>query len=322
MASQATLKVIFDTDPGVDDALALAFLHAHPGLELLAVTTVFGNADIETTTRNARYLCQRFGVQAPIAQGAAGPLQRERNPSPVAIHGENGLGDYPLDIDRLAPLQDRDAADEIIAQIRAAPGAATIIAVGPLTNLALACHRAPEIAHLTKELILMGGAFGTFGRGGNVTPHAEANIFNDPEAAAIVMAAPWPISVVGLDVTLDCILTNEAAETLVRQAGWLGRFIFDVTRHYVEGYRADGVDGCCLHDVAAIAYAIDRDLFRVQYGAIDVETMGAEIGRTRLREDGRPPAPRDVCVGVDHQRLVDLFRATIVRQGANAGTPA
>ncbi|TCS15301.1 nucleoside hydrolase [Caulobacter sp. BK020] len=316
MSLQSPLKVVFDTDPGVDDALALAFLHAHPGLDLLAVTTVFGNADIETTTRNARYLCQRFGISAPIAQGAAKPLHRARNPSPVAIHGGNGLGDYPVPDLRLPPLQPRDAADEIIARIRAAPGAVTIIAVGPLTNLALACTRDPEIAILAREVILMGGAFGVGKHAGNVTPHAEANIFNDPEAAAIVLAAPWPISIVGLDVTLDCLLTNEAAEALTERAGWLGRFIFDVTRHYVEAYRADGVDGCCLHDVAAVAYAIDRGLFRIRHGAVGVDTIGPQTGRTRWLPDEPPPAPRNVCVGVDRDGLVDLFCESIVRQSA------
>lgn len=322
MSPQFPLKVVFDTDPGVDDALALAFLHAHPGLDLLAVTTVFGNADIETTTRNARYLCQRFGVSAPIAQGAAAPLQRQRNPSPVAIHGENGLGDYPINTHQLAPLRPRDAADEIIAQVRAAPGAVTIIAVGPLTNLALACVRDPQVAFLVKEVILMGGAFGDRGRTGNVTPYAEANIFNDPDAAAIVLDAPWPINMVGLDVTLDCILTNAEAESLARRAGGLGRFIFDVSRHYVEGYRPDGVDGCCLHDVAAIAYAVDRELFRVRHGPVGVETTGTRLGQTYWLTDRQAPAPRRVCIGVDHRSLVDLFCGTIISHGAHAGTSA
>lgn len=319
MSPQFPLKVVFDTDPGVDDALALAFLHGHPSLELLAVTTVFGNADIETTTRNARYLCQRFGISAPIAKGAPGPLQRERNPSPVAIHGDNGLGNYPAQYQRLPPLQPHDAADEIIARIRAAPGAVTLVAVGPLTNLAQACRRDPEIATLAREVILMGGAFGTGGRNGNVTPYAEANIFNDPEAAAVVLAAPWPISAVGLDVTLDCLLTNEEAEALTWRAGELGRFIFDVTRHYVEAYRADGVEGCCLHDVAAIAYAIDSSLFRVRHGAVGVETLGPRSGQTYWLQNPSPPAPRRVCVGVDHRSLVELFCSTLVQQAATVG---
>ena len=182
-------KVIFDTDPGIDDACALALVAASPALELVGITSVFGNAPVGTTTRNALYLRRRYGLAAPVARGAARPLACPPRDFPAFIHGENGLGDFPLPglaetgqdpADRPHAL---DAAHFIVEQLRAAPGEITLIAVGPLTNLALALDIDPGIASLVAEVVVMGGAFGTAGRPGNVSPVAEANIYNDPHAA-------------------------------------------------------------------------------------------------------------------------------------------
>ena len=177
--------LILDTDPGVDDALALLYLRARnqqkwPDLKLLAITTVFGNADVETTTRNALWLRARLGLSAPVYRGAAEPLTRPRGLSPKHVHGENGLGDLDLSGAPLSPAGSGAAHERIIDLVRARPREITIVAIGPLTNLALALRAAPDVAGLVAGVTIMGGAFAA----GNVTPFAEANIHNDPEAAA------------------------------------------------------------------------------------------------------------------------------------------
>ena len=174
------LKVIFDTDPGVDDAMALMLLARHPDVELLGVTTVFGNADIDNVTRNALYLRERFGFDAPIARGAARPLTgRTTAPPPHFIHGRNGLGDIALPDTIEAPLDQRPAHQFIIDALRSHPHDVTIIAVGRMTNLALALESAPDVTGLVHDVVVMGGAFGRNGHMGNVSPVAEANIYGD-----------------------------------------------------------------------------------------------------------------------------------------------
>ena len=301
--------VILDTDPGVDDALALLYLRGSPNLRLLAMTTVFGNADIETTTRNALYLRDRLGLVVPVHRGAAAPLSRPRGASPVHVHGQNGLGDIDLEGFE-APAPDAGAAhDRIIALVRAHPGQVSLLAIGPLTNLALALRAAPEIAGLVAEVVVMGGAFGDGERGGNVTPFAEANIHNDPEAAAEVLAASWPVTLVGLDVTTRCVLTNAQAKRLAA-AGALGRFAWDVSRGYAAAYgRHDGLDGCCLHDVAALALLLHPEAFSTREDRIAVAVAPGRVGQTRWAASG--PRHR-VCLEVDATQIVESFMQALL----------
>ena len=320
-------KVIFDTDPGIDDAMALALIQASPTLDLIGMTTVFGNSDVETTTRNARYLAARFGIEVPIFKGAGEPIVGDRHASPVHIHGHNGLGDTELAPHALAPLRDELAHQFIIRALRAHPGEITLIPVAPLTNLALALKAAPDIAGLAREVIIMGGAFGWGPRRGNVSPVAEANIYNDPHAADMVMTASWPVTVVGLDVTSRCVLSNEAAASLAARAGDLGRFLHDISRDYAAIYRRfQGIDGCCLHDVAAVACAIDPTLFTTERGPIRVATEGIALGQTILRPELQtfPPGPWDglpsqnACRGVDAPAVTAMLIDAVMALGAKA----
>ena len=178
------MKVIFDTDPGIDDAMALLYLSKLPEIELLGITTVVGNADLETTTRNALFLRQKFGLSAPVVRGAAETLDGVDKAEPVIVHGLNGLGEIDIPAVDDSGLQAGDASQFIIETVRAHPGEVTIIAVGRMTNLALALRADPEVAALTRQVVIMGGAFGYEGRSGNVTPVAEANIHGDPVAVA------------------------------------------------------------------------------------------------------------------------------------------
>ncbi|CAN5434700.1 nucleoside hydrolase [soil metagenome] len=304
--------VILDTDPGVDDALALLYLRANPALKLLAMTTVFGNADIDTTTRNALYLRDRFCPDTPVYRGAAAPLARPRGMSPTHVHGDNGLGD--IDLPSVSSQADSGMAHErIITLIRAYPGQITLIAIGPLTNLALALRAAPDIAGLVVEVVVMGGAFGTNGKFGNVTPFAEANIHNDPEAADAVLAGDWPVTLIGLDVTTLCVLTNDEALNLATLGGEDGQFVRDVSRGYAAAYaHHEGVDGCCLHDVAAVAYALDPTPFETRRGAITIDLDGARRGQTRWGADDHRSS-QNACLLANSAVIVSRFLQALTR---------
>lgn len=315
MSTPSPKLVILDTDPGVDDALALLHLRASPDLRLLAMTTVFGNADVETTTRNALYLRHRLGLDVPVHRGAHGPLSRPRPASPTHVHGQNGLGDIDL-TGFTPPLPDAGAAHErIIDLARAHPGQITLLALGPLTNLALALRAAPEIAGLVAEVVVMGGAFGQGPRGGNVTPYAEANIHNDPEAAAEVLAATWPVVLVGLDVTTRCVLSNDQARDLAARGGEAGRFAWEVSRGYAAAYgRHEGLDGCCLHDVAAAAFVLHPDAFEARAGRISITTDGPRVGQTNWTAS---PSVQRVAFEVDDRLVVQRFMRSVLQPRAS-----
>lgn len=320
MSGMQTLKVIYDTDPGVDDAMALLLLARHPRIELIGVTTVFGNADIATTTRNALYLKQKLGFSAPIAQGAGAPLVGEPDAPPTFVHGVNGLGDIwlPAVTETADP---RPAHQLIIDLVRANPHEVTIIAVGRMTNLERAMREAPEIVGLVKQVLVMGGAFGRNGHTGNVTPVAEANIWGDPDAADIVFGAAWPVSIAGLDVTQATIMTEPYLEELADAAGSDGAFVRAISAFYQNFHRESaGLDGFYVHDSSAVALALHPEFYKVETGAIRVVTEGIAIGQTIIKPDGRnyPPGPWDgrpsqsIAVGVDADAVLKLYRDTLV----------
>ncbi|NYH15989.1 nucleoside hydrolase [Paraburkholderia bryophila] len=314
-------KIIYDTDPGVDDAMALVFQARHPEIELLGLTSVFGNATIQTTTRNARFLAGRFAPGVPVAQGAAAPLKRIA-PDPLAwIHGDNGLGNIALDMSDAATLDERPAHRFIIDTVRAHPGEVTLVAVGPLTNLALALADDPQIATLVKQVVIMGGAFGTDGVLGNVTPAAEANILGDPDAADLVFGAAWPVAIVGLDVTQRTIMSRDYLASLRERGGAAGQFVWDVSRHY-EAFHEESAQlaGIYVHDSSAVAYVLAPHLYTTRSGPVRVLTEGIAVGQTIQKPVTMPvPAPDwdsrpacKVCVDVDVGGMLALYEKTIL----------
>jgi inosine-uridine nucleoside N-ribohydrolase len=314
-------SLIVDTDPGIDDAMALLYLRACPSISIAAITTVFGNASVAATTRNACYLASRFDIDAPIFAGASAPLQSGRTDFPTHVHGENGLGDVAIP-QKLARGPAAGAAHErIVELIRSAPHEITVLTLGPMTNLALALRHDPGIAKLVRRVVVMGGAFGWGERRGNVSPVAEANIRSDPHAADEVLAASWPVTVVGLDVTMRCVLGTEAARALATNGGEAGQFLWDISRDYEAMYfKYDGIRGCCLHDVAAAIHVVDPQLFTTVSGPIRVVTEGIAIGQTIQRPPGLqfPPGawdgapPHEACRDVDPQALLDLYSRTLI----------
>jgi len=314
----AAHKVIFDTDPGIDDAMALLFLHHHRDVDLLGITTVFGNAPIEATTHNALVLKDRWDIAAPVARGAAKAISPDR---PVRIpaalvHGDNGLGNVPLPETTVSQADPRPAHRFIIDTVRAHPGEISIVAVGRMSNLALALQEDPEIAGLVKDVIVMGGAFGV---PGNVSPVAEANIFGDPEAADIVMTAPWKVVVIGLDVTSKTIMTRAMLEALGAAGGPRAQFLVDISQHYIDFYARYVENGMMVHDSCACAYLVAPELFTTRSGAIRVASEGVATGQTILKPDGRyfPPGPWDgkpsqhAAFGIDAAAVLDLIHRTI-----------
>ncbi len=313
-------KVIYDTDPGVDDALALVFQALHPQIELLGVTSVFGNSTIEITTRNALYLAGRFAPGTPVARGAAEPLRRAV-PAPIDwIHGSDGLGNTGFSSNDRSVPDPRPAHRFIIDTVRALPHEVTLLAVGPLTNLALALGEDPEIASLVKQVVVMGGAFGTNGINGNVSPAAEANMLGDPHAADIVFGAQWPVAIVGLDVTERTIMTTDYMARLRDEAGEAGRFVWDVSRHYEAFHQSSaGLAGTYVHDSSAVAYLLAPHLYTTRKGPVRVLTEGIAAGHTLQKPltfaapspdwDDRPAC--DVCVEVDAQEMLALYARTL-----------
>lgn len=314
-------KVIFDTDPGVDDAMALLFLHNHPEIDLIGITTVFGNASIDTTTRNALFLKREWNIAAPVAKGNGKTYNPMRNPVdwPVMIHGHDGLGniDVPDVID--LPVDARPAHRFIIETVRAHPGEVTLIAVGRMSNLAYALKEDPEIAGLVREVVIMGGAFDV---PGNITPAAEANIHGDPEAADAVMTAPWKVTVVGLDVTMKTVMPRKRLAELVARNGKHLKLLSDISQFYIDFYgrHVEG-EGMVVHDSCACIYLVAPELFTTRPGAIRVVAGGIADGQTIQKPDARsfPPGNWDglpsqhACIGIDAKKVMALLDETLVR---------
>lgn len=311
-------KVIYDTDPGVDDAMALLFLHHHKDIDLLGVTTVFGNALIETTTNNALFLKREWKIDAPVARGAGETFlpHRVSHAPPVTIHGHDGLGNIGVPEVNDVPLDPRPAHTFIVETIRANPGEVTLVAVGRMTNLANALKEDPEIVNLVKEVVIMGGAFEV---SGNVTPAAEANIHGDPEAADMVFTASWPVVVVGLDVTMQTVMTNRQLADIKEAAGGRGKLLFDLSQFYIKFYETRVPDGMVIHDSCAAVYVVAPELFTTRSGTIRVVCGGIADGQTIQKPDGRGFGPSDwdglpsqkICTGIDAPAVLQLIHDAI-----------
>jgi inosine-uridine nucleoside N-ribohydrolase len=314
-------KVIFDTDPGVDDAMALLFLVRHPEIDLLGITTTFGNASIETTTRNALFLKREWKIDAPVSKGdgqkylASGEIYDY----PTYVHGHDGLGniDVPEVID--LPLDPRPAHQFIIETVKAHPGDVTIIAVGRMTNLANALKDAPEIAGLVKEVVMMGGAFDV---PGNVTPAAEANIHGDAAAADAVFIAPWKVAAVSLDVTLKTTMSRPRLAELSKVGGSAMELLNRISQFYIDFYDGEVEDSMVVHDTCACVYVVAPELFTMRPGSVRVQVGGVGDGKTIQKPDSMRFGPsvwddqpiQLVSVDVDAGGIMTLVEETLVRR--------
>lgn len=283
-------KVIIDTDPGVDDAQAIALALAHPEIDLLGLTTVFGNATVDITTRNALKILELLGAtKTPVALGADRPLSQKRFPSPDFVHGDDALGNLHLPAPKSSPLAET-AAEFMVRYANRYRGELYLIAIGPLTNIAHALQLDPALPSKVKRLIVMGG---TLYEPGNVTPIAEANFICDPHAADIVLGADWPSTVVGLDVTHQTSLFDRDLQLLRDCAGRVGEFLWRSSRFYFAFYRADQnlaedeESRVPLHDVSAVVALLEPSAFKYLHGAARVTSSGIGLGQLSLDSKGR-----------------------------------
>lgn len=265
-------KIIIDTDPGQDDAVAILLALASPEeIEVLGITCVAGNVPLELTSKNARIICELAGrPDVKVYAGCDRPLGRELVTA-EHVHGETGLNG-PVLPDPTMPLQDQHGVDYIVETLRAAaPKSITLCPLGPLTNIATALQRAPEIAEAVQEIVLMGGAYFEVG---NITPTAEFNIYVDPEAADIVFKSGIPIVVMPLDVTHKALVTqprNDAFRAIGNVAGTAVAQMTDFFERFdKEKY---GSSGAPLHDPCVTAYLIRPDLFAGRHINVEIETQ-------------------------------------------------
>ncbi|WP_424990178.1 nucleoside hydrolase [Fluviibacterium sp. S390] len=267
-------KIIIDTDPGQDDAVAILLALASPEeIDLLGITTVAGNVPLALTSKNARIICELVGrSDVKIYAGAEAPLERLLRTA-EHVHGDTGLNGPALP-DPLMPLQDTSAVDFIVDTLRREPaGSVTLCPLGPLTNIAMALQQAPDIAPRIAGIVLMGGAYFEVG---NITPAAEFNIYVDPEAAQIVFASGVPLTVMPLDVTHKALTTEPRVEAFRNMGTPVGRAVAEWT-DFFERFDMEKYDspGAPLHDPCVIAWLIRPELFSGRFINVEIETQSA-----------------------------------------------
>ncbi|MEV0615474.1 nucleoside hydrolase [Nonomuraea sp. NPDC050404] len=306
-------KVLIDCDPGIDDALALALAAGSADhLDIVGITTVGGNVDLELTTANALALREFLAMgQVPVVPGSAGALL-PRTVRAAHVHGTSGLGDVVLPEPQRG-VSEGHAVDFIVETLKADPGEITLVAVGPLTNIALAVRREPRIVEWARDLVIMGGSYTR----GNHNPAAEFNMLADPEAAAIVFEAGWTVRMLGLDVTLKASVTTAVLDRM-RPLGRLSELLVPATQFYGM-VTAEG--GPAIHDACAVAYVLDPELFTCVPAVVNVETAGQYTrGMTvtdfRVAEQG---ANALVATSLDVPRFWDLVVGAYEKLAARLG---
>lgn len=301
-------KIIIDTDPGIDDALAILLaLSAKDELEVLGLTTVNGNVGVEQVTKNAFKILKIAGREdVPVYQGNGKPLMRETDHCEV-FHGDDGLGNLDMEESERIPEKE-SAVDFLVRKVREEKGEITLVPIGPLTNIADAVQRDPEFVKNVKEVVIMGGAE----QGGNMSPHAEFNFWTDPEAASIVFRAGFKkITMIGLDATSYVFLSPTLRELLYQINTPASRFIHKITRLYVDGHwQVEKKLGCELCDVLTIAYLLDRNVVEKVEAFVEIETKGlcdgaSVVYRTKFYPEKGKNC--EVAVKADTKRFFELF---------------
>lgn len=308
-------KIILDCDPGHDDAFAILLAHGNPEVELAAITTVAGNQTLPKVTRNARAVATLAGITGvPIAAGCERPLVREQITA-GNIHGKSGLDGAELP-QPAVPLDSRHAVELIVELVMAAePGEITLVPVGPLTNIAVAMRREPRIVPRVREVVLMGGAHTR----GNVTPAAEFNIAVDPEAAAAVFAADWPVTMVGLDLTHQALATPEILDRIAAIGTPVARAVHGLLGFFQRAYLTEtGMPAPPVHDPCAVARVIAPDVMAVEDAFVTVETQGRWTSGMTVTDFGAAygqPHNTQVATTLDVLRFWNLMIDALIAIG-------
>ncbi|WP_268913528.1 ribonucleoside hydrolase RihC [Lentilactobacillus sp. SPB1-3] len=286
-----TIKIIMDTDPGIDDAAALTMALNDPEIDLRLVTTVAGNVTVDKTTKNAQKILRFFNKDVPVAAGAKQPLIKEFEDA-ARIHGESGMPGYDFPEDLPKPL-DKTAVEALHDEIMSSDEPITLVPTGSYTNIALLFSEHPEVKDHIERIVAMGGSLGL----GNMTSAAEFNVFTDPDAAKIVYQSGIPIVMVGLDITMQALLTPESLSKL-EHMNKTGKMLHDIISNDGDNSEA----GIAMHDVNTIFYLLHPEAITTEAMWIDVITDGPAIGETvgdirGAYHDGETNA--DVCVDID-----------------------
>lgn len=311
-------KIILDCDPGHDDAMAILLAAGSPQVELVGITTVAGNQTLDKTTRNARLVCTVAGItNVPICAGCSGPLVRPLVTA-AHVHGESGL-DGPKFPEPTVGIAEEHAVDFIVRTVMESDGDITLVPVGPLTNIAMALRREPRIAEKVQEVVLMGGSTAR----GNHTPAAEFNIVVDPEAAAAVFSAPWPVTMVGLNLTHQAGATPEVVERIRSLGTPLAQTVVELVAFFRSTYRvAEGRPDPPIHDACAVARVARPELVQVEQAFVVVETKGEWTDGMTVTDLygrlGRPPNAQ-VATVLDREGFWDAMVEAIAALGSRAG---
>ena len=299
-------RIIIDTDPGIDDALAFLLALASPEIKLEALTTTQGNVTLGKATRNALSILELAQAShIPVVQGSMFPLVQPLRAS-ADVHGESGIGNANLPEPRTKPIPGH-AVDFLIEKILAEPNEISIFPIGPLTNIAMAIRKELKFAKSVKELVIMGGAIQD---GGNVTPLAEFNIYVDPHAAHIVFHSGIPITLIPLDVTQKCLLKQSHIDRLLKINSPISRFIKDAVNIYLKASYDRGFDGCALHDPLTLATILAPELLSLKEYYVDVDIAGGvSMGNTfaDIYNVTKKPVNMKVAMNVRSDEFIELF---------------
>ncbi|MEP1522513.1 nucleoside hydrolase [Ascidiaceihabitans sp.] len=302
------MKTILDTDPGVDDAMTFYYAHASAQTDLVAMTTIFGNVTVEDATQNALWLAESVQTQTPVYRGAQTPLKITPNTPSAHVHGKHGFGDM---IDRTisTTAEAESAAAFLAAEAARKPGELTVCAIGPLTNIALALDIDPNFIANLRQLVIMGGSLEA---GGNVTPHAEANFWNDPHAANKVLTAPGTgaVIIVGLDVTTQISFFQSDYDDMAEKSPKAGGFLKDIGEFYMRFYETvTGKYQGYLHDPAALIACEAPELFTMRDVRLQVITEGENIGEMVPHASSERVCK--VCMDVDIPAVLNRYKTTM-----------
>lgn len=315
----APCRIMLDVDTGIDDAMAIVYALNRDTISLEAISTVYGNIDVETATRNTLQILEAAGrTDIPVAAGAARALTMPFHGGVPHIHGANGIGDVELPGPRI-PAAGVWGPDLIIKTIRDNPGEISLVPVGPMTNVAQALMKAPDIAGSVKQIVLMGSTISHPGVPGIPSPMADANFYNDPEAARIIFQSGAKVVAVGMDVTMKTKLTSAMMDDIALHGGPAAKITMQAARFYLRAYQAQypDIDFCALHDPLAVAVAEDPSIVNLEPMYVDIECRG-EMTRGQMIPDRRRTGTIEpnalVATDVDSERFETLFVETLNRQ--------
>lgn len=303
------IKMIIDTDPGVDDAMAIFYAHAAPEIELLGLTTIFGNVYVEQATRNALFLRDMLDADFDVVCGAREPYNLPDFKPADYVHGPEGFGDVTDIATKGKPL-DESAAEYLVRMAREHKGELVVCPIGPITNIADAVKLDPDFIENVKAIVAMAGAVDV---PGNITEFAEANTYHDADAAEIVFSSGANVVIVGLDVTLKTLCERDDFRQMAEASPKFGGFLEKIGDFYLKFYmQTEGLDGCGLHDSTAIIAATHPHLFTLEKTGISVVLDGEELGNT-VRDATKPKVT--VCTAIDAKAVNTLFFDRIKEMG-------